>query len=92
MSKKNWVLSAALGSSMVFSWAMFGQPSRNIDAQKHPNLAAAQGAVVDAYQKVEDSQAYYKDRMGGHGEKAKELLAQADKEIKLAAEYANAHQ
>jgi len=32
---------------------------------------------------------YFKDKLGGHAEKAKELLAEANREIKAAADFAD---
>ena len=64
-------------------------PETNIDASKHPNLAEAQHQIAAACQKIDAAQQANKDELGGYGEKAKELLAQASRELKEAAEYAN---
>ena len=66
-------------------------PLVNIDRHKHGNLWSAQTAVVEAYQKIDLAQQSNKDQVGGHAQKAKDLLREADQEIKLAAEYANRH-
>ena len=56
---------------------------------RHPNLMAAQRLVAQAYQRISDAQAANEWDMHGHAAKAKDLLDQASREIKLAAEAAN---
>jgi hypothetical protein len=38
--------------------------------------------IVEAYQLIDKAQAANKDQLGGHGEKAKQLLSQADAELR----------
>jgi hypothetical protein len=64
-------------------------PIQNIDPQRHGNLAAAQGLVVGAFDRLSDAQYASHDALGGHAERAKELLREANEEIKLAAVAAN---
>lgn len=64
-------------------------PMRNIDPQRHGNLAAAQNLVVQAFERLSDAQVANDYQLGGHVGRAKELLRQANEEIKLAAETAN---
>jgi cellobiose-specific phosphotransferase system component IIA len=64
-------------------------PVRNIDPYRHGNLAAAQRLVVQAFERLSDAQDANDYRLGGHAERAKELLRQANDEIKMAAEAAN---
>ena len=64
-------------------------PVQNIDPERHGNLAAAQRLVVQAFEKLSDAQFDNDSRLGGHAGRAKELLRQANEEIKLAAEAAN---
>lgn len=69
-------------------WAAVGiaqQPVQNVDAKTHPNLAAAQKLCDEAYQKVIAAQQANGKDMGGHAEKAKQLLEQASAELKQAA-------
>ena len=61
------------------------QPPQNVDAKQHPNLAAAQKLCDEAYQKVIAAQQANNRDMGGHAEKAKQLLAEASQELKQAA-------
>jgi hypothetical protein len=65
------------------------RPAANIDPNKHPNLAEAQHHIQAAYEKAEEAQKANKDELGGHAEKAKQHLVEADQELKLAAEYAD---
>lgn len=58
---------------------------------RHPNLAEAQTAIDNAVDRLDAAQMANDFDMGGHAEKAKELLKQAYIEIKFAAEAANSH-
>jgi hypothetical protein len=64
-------------------------PVENVDPQRHGNLAAAQRLVVQAYERLNDAQNANDYQLGGHAARAKDLLRQANDEIKLAAEAAN---
>ena len=65
------------------------QPVRDVSAKRHPNLAAAQRLVDQAYKRVADAQQANEFDLGGHAAKAKELLDQANAELKQAAEVSN---
>lgn len=65
------------------------KPVRNVSGKRHPNLAAAQRLSAAAYQKVVAAQSANEFDMGGHAQKAKELLDQVNNELKQAAEAAN---
>ncbi|MGB7754094.1 MAG: hypothetical protein WCF88_21260 [Candidatus Acidiferrales bacterium] len=67
-------------------------PVQNIDPDRHGNLATAQGDIVDAYQRIQMAQGANNGQLGGHAARAKDLLAQADAELKAAAEFVNAQQ
>ena len=69
--------------------AIAQQPVQNIDPYRHGNLAAAQNLVVGAFDKLSDAQYANHDALGGHAARAKELLRQANEEIKMAAIAAN---
>jgi uncharacterized lipoprotein YajG len=64
-------------------------PVQNIDPERHGNLAAAQRLVVQAFERLSDAQVANNYQLGGHVERAKDLLRQANEEIKMAAETAN---
>jgi hypothetical protein len=88
--KKNLLLSSILAGALVCGGVVLAQaPGVDIDMHKHPNLAEAQHHIQQAYQKIDEAQRANKDELGGHAEKAKDLLMQADRELKEAAEYAN---
>ncbi|MGC1783440.1 MAG: hypothetical protein WA708_13030 [Acidobacteriaceae bacterium] len=92
MTMKNWISGAVVFAVLSPGAILFAQqPVQNIDRQKHPSLAEAQAAIGQAYQKVEIAQRYHKEHLGGHVQKAKDLLAQASQELKMAADYANQH-
>ncbi|HTB95234.1 MAG TPA: hypothetical protein VK728_20535 [Candidatus Sulfotelmatobacter sp.] len=82
----------ALAIALVFMGVTFAQkPVMNIDPGRHPNLAAAQHHIGEAFAKVQEAQQANKDELGGHAEKALELLSQADHELKEAAEFKDHH-
>ena len=56
----------------------------------HGNLRAAQQNIVSAYQSVQNAQAANDGQLGGHAQRAKELLIQADYELRQAANVSNA--
>jgi len=60
-------------------------PPGGIDPRRNPNLAAAQRYVDQAYQKLTDAQKANEFDLNGHAQRAKELLDQANQEIKKAA-------
>jgi hypothetical protein len=61
----------------------------SVSGKKHPNLAAAQHHIEEAQQKMDQAQSANEYDLGGHAKKAHELLDEADREIKQAAEFAN---
>jgi hypothetical protein len=65
------------------------KPVENVSPHRHPNLAAAQQLVDKAFQKITDAQQANEFDLGGHAAKAKELLDQANRELKQAAEVSN---
>ena len=84
---KKIVLAAVLLSAAV---AFAKEPATNVSAKKHPNIAAAQEFSHRAFEKLEAAQKANEFDMDGHAQKAKDLLDQANAEMKLAAEAANA--
>jgi hypothetical protein len=64
-------------------------PAVDISAARHPHLAAAQQEIQKAWQKMVEAQKANDWDMDGHAQKAKELLAQATKDLKSAALAAN---
>ena len=79
-----------LGALLVVRGIAIAQPpERNISGARHPNLAAAQRFSRQAYEKIVAAQEANEWDLGGHAQRAKELLDQASNELKLAAETAN---
>lgn len=94
MSMKRVFASSLLGAAMLFSGVAMAQkpskePVNNINAHRHPNLAAAQRLTDQAYNKIMAAQQANEFDMDGHAQKAKDLLDQANRELKQAAEMAN---
>lgn len=81
----------ALVVSVLMTGTMLAQrqPPENVSAKRHPNLAAAQRLVDQAFAKVSAAQDANEFDLGGHAAKAKQLLDQANKELKAAAQTAN---
>lgn len=65
------------------------EPATNVSPMRHGNLAAAQDLVQQAFDRITAAQQANESDMNGHAAKAKELLRQANVELKLAAESAN---
>jgi F0F1-type ATP synthase membrane subunit b/b' len=90
MKHKSVYLAVALAVCLVLVGVAIAQrPETNVDPSKHPNIAEAQHHILQAFEKIEEAQKANKDQLGGHAEKAKQLLDQASRELKEAAEYAN---
>jgi hypothetical protein len=66
-------------------------PAQNISGKRHPNLAAAQHLAAQAFERVSAAQKANEFDLGGHAQKAKDLLDEANRELKAAAEQANAN-
>jgi hypothetical protein len=88
-ARKNIVVSALAASLMLGGLAVAQQPKTNVSASKHPNLAAAQRLSQQAYEKIIAAQQANEWDMQGHAQKAKDLLDQANNELKQAAQAAN---
>jgi hypothetical protein len=85
------LLLAAGTLALVASAAAAAPPVDNIDPSRHPNLAAAQRLVTQAYGKISAAQSANEWDMQGHAAKAKDLLDQVNVELKAAAVAANHH-
>jgi hypothetical protein len=83
-------------ASIVFGIAFFlgavavaQPPERNVSGARHPNLAAAQRLSLQAFEKIKAAQEANEFDLAGHAQKAKDLLDQVNRELKLAAEASN---
>lgn len=88
MKKLTGAVSAA-ALALVAAAAFAAQPVRDVSARRHPNIAAAQRLTDQAYHRIVTAQQANEWDMDGHAAKAKDLLDQANRELKAAAEAAN---
>jgi hypothetical protein len=79
-----------LGALIGFVPAV-GQPKENVSKGLHPNIARAQRQSQAAYESVVMAQQANEFDLGGHAQKAKQLLEEVNNELKLAAEQSNAN-
>jgi hypothetical protein len=86
------VLGSIVGLGLFASGMLVAQgPERDVSRFRHPNIAAAQRFVQQAYDKIVAAQQANEWDLNGHAQKAKDLLDQASRELKEAAETANHH-
>jgi F0F1-type ATP synthase membrane subunit b/b' len=90
MKKKIQGFTAILIAVLFCGVSLAQEPVVNIDKKIHPNLAEAQRLVAEANHYVAEAQKDNRYDMKGHAEKARQLLVQANLELKAAAEAANA--
>ncbi len=84
------IVAGVFAAALLASAAAFAQrPPENVSPRKHPNLAAAQRLIEQAFTRISDAQRANEWDMSGHAEKAKKLLDDAGTELKLAAEAAS---
>jgi hypothetical protein len=83
------VMSMGLGMALVSDYALAKGPAENVSAKKHPHISRAQVLSNNAFEEMGVAQKDNEFDMEGHAAKAKELLEQANNEMKLAAGAAN---
>ncbi len=77
---------AATVSILAFCIVIAAQePVVNISKRVHPNLATAQELIVEANRYIVTAQQDNRYDMKGHAEKARQLLLEADQELRAAA-------
>jgi hypothetical protein len=74
---------------LAASAALAAPPVDNISRHRHANLAAAQRLSTQAFEKIVAAQRANEFDLGGHAQKAKDLLDEVNRELKAAAETAN---
>ncbi|HUI51416.1 MAG TPA: hypothetical protein VLX60_06515 [Terriglobales bacterium] len=90
MTKTKLALGGVLSLALICGGVAVAQmPKDNVSGKRHPNLAAAQRLSQEAWEKITAAQQANEWDMEGHAAKAKDLLDQVNKELKLAAETAN---
>lgn len=92
MIKKDMLKGLALGLILGCSGAIFAQAPVVDIGNRHGNLRAAQEYIASAWQRIDEAQADNHYNLGGHAGRAKDLLSQADEELRLAANVANSHE
>lgn len=75
--------------ALLAGLALAQRPRENVSPGRHPNIAAAQRLSQQAWERIVAAQEANEWDMEGHAQKAKGLLDEANKELKLAAEAAN---
>ena len=91
MTTKWMLVGSVLCTGLIFGCAsQADQPSVDI-GERHGNLRSAQEHIVQAWRMVGEAQRDNNSRLGGHAERAKELLSQANEELRAAAGFANEH-
>jgi hypothetical protein len=90
MTKAGLAISTILGAALFCGVALAQEPVEDINKSVHPVLAAAQHHVVEANNNVTAAQKDNRYDMQGHAEKARDLLVQANNELKAAAQAADA--
>jgi hypothetical protein len=86
MKMNKLVLGSVLCLGLFTSGVVVGQ---NVSERRHPNLAEAQRLIEQAIDRVSAAQGANEFDMGGHAARAKDHLADAYREIKLAARAAD---
>jgi hypothetical protein len=86
MKVRTIIFGSIVALGLVTSGFVAGQ---DVSWRRHPNLAAAQHLIDQAYGKISAAQDANEFDMDGHAARAKDHLEQANREIKLAAEAAN---
>jgi F0F1-type ATP synthase membrane subunit b/b' len=87
---RNTIIMVVLGIFLLAGTMVYAaKPKENVSPVRHPNIAAAQKMIQNAFEKIVAAQKANEFDMEGHAQKAKELLEQASGELKLAAEAAN---
>jgi hypothetical protein len=88
--KKTGVFATVFGTALLIGGLAIAQPpKKNVSAARHPNIAAAQRLTQQAWDKIVAAQQANEFDMAGHAQKAKDLLDQANNELKQAATMAN---
>jgi hypothetical protein len=89
LTNRNSLLKLAGALVLLGGLAIAQKPKENVSGGRHPNLAAAQRLSHQAWEKIVAAQDANEFDMQGHAQKAKGLLDEVNRELKLAAEAAN---
>ena len=91
MKNRNRLIGIVLVLALLCTGLVFAQkkPVQNVGPKRHPNLAAAQRLTAQAFQRITDAQNANEWDLAGHAQKAKQLLDEANEELKKSAEISN---
>ena len=90
MQRKPMMFTAVCATGLTLAAVAFAQnPGVNVSPFRHPNINAAQRLTEQAINKISAAQQANEYDMNGHAAKAKQLLMEADEEMKAAAVTAN---
>jgi hypothetical protein len=92
MKIRHTILTLLVCAPASFSIIVAQTPVPTVNPQRHGNLAAAQAFIVQAYSQIGSAQHDNDSHLGGHAQKAKDLLSQANDEIRAAADVADQNQ
>ncbi|MGA9719717.1 MAG: hypothetical protein WBQ79_15675 [Acidobacteriaceae bacterium] len=87
MNVRQILIYGVCGAALFAGGVAVGQ--QDINPRVHPHLAEAQKLISSAQGQIDQAQSAWKEKLGGHAQRAKDLLKQADGELRQAAEYAN---
>jgi hypothetical protein len=90
MNKKIATLALTVALSLSGAALAQMQPMDNV-GHRHPNLDAAQHLSSQAFERLVASQKANEFDEGGHAQRAKDLLEQANAEMAQAAQFLNTH-
>ena len=83
--KRRLLLSTFAFVALNCALASAQAPQADIDPNAHGNLAAAQQSVIQAFNHISDAQRANDSHLGGHAGRAKQLLLQANDELRASA-------
>jgi hypothetical protein len=86
---KSRIAAILVGGLLVATASLAQRPSEDVSPKRHPNIAAAQRLVEQAFNRIVQAQQANEFDLGGNAEKARMLLDQANNELKQAARAAN---
>ena len=90
MTRNSIFLGAAAAAALALGATCLAElPADNVNGGRHPHLLEAQRLCTQAYEQISVAQKANEFELGGHAEKAKQLLEQANRELQMAAEAAD---
>jgi len=91
MIKKVSMTAVVFTSLLMYGCASYAQQPYVDIGGNHGNLRNAQEHISAAWQAVNAAQSANHAQLGGHAARAKELLSEANEELRMAADVANGH-